>query len=231
MKIRIIFLLLLVGALTTESWGKKLRLPEAEPTTLISGSVTYLVKVEPLRQVGGADPITHLTRTDDPQWEGYLSDHYMVEASSSTIVSGSSFIVHYKPTTVSNQESLKPEQWGQWKSFTCGNVKDNDWFYGLYGKYLLIDQGCCPEPRDLEIIDLETKKVVHHDSYSRPVYIKKDVLIYWEDTKEKATPGNCPDYAHNLAGGPGGGIDEKVEFDFKSLRLRHTGEKRCSFRQ
>lgn len=204
----------------------------ASPTPIISGSVTYFFDSNVQEsQFHGADLGIFLKKAKDPEWSGIFYPRYFVEVANSKDVTGSAFRIFFRPRGSTIKDALDEGIRSKWRSIRLGKAEDNDWFAGVYGKYLLVDQGCCPEPRGLQIYDLETGADVFHDSYSSPVSISNGILTFWESTGERAKPETCPDFKKFSEYGGFPEMDELVEFDFKNLNLHHSGNKRCAPRQ
>jgi hypothetical protein len=76
-----------------------------------------------------------------------------------------------------------------------GETEGNNFFAGVYGNYLFIDQGTGPDLRILSVYDLNNKKLVLYTEYS-DAELKDGVLTYFKTLVPK--PGIvadilCPD--------------------------------------
>lgn len=105
------------------------------------------------------------------------------------------------------------------------------YFLALTDNFLILDSGTAPDPRGLTVYDLNSRKKVYTDTYSKPISTLKDVITYWNPTEEKATNENCPNLRQYLAGGLGAGIEALVSLDLSHLTKKELGEYRCSPRQ
>lgn len=106
-----------------------------------------------------------------------------------------------------------------------------NFFLGLQGDNLLIDQGTAPPPRRVIIVDLRTGEEVYDDMYNRPVTVEDESFTYWKPTDENPTDENCAELESWEANGLGAGIEEHVTLDLQTLTLDESGETRCSARQ
>jgi len=109
----------------------------------------------------------------------------------------------------------------------------NEWveyFAGLTGDFLILDNATGPGPSGLTIWDLKKRKKVYEGSWEGPVEIKDDSIIYWIETGE-AIDDNCPERAKWESHGLGAAIETKVILDLSDFRVSKTKETRCSPRQ
>ncbi|MBW2227617.1 MAG: hypothetical protein JRG99_09970, partial [Deltaproteobacteria bacterium] len=103
-------------------------------------------------------------------------------------------------------------------------------FAGVAGDFLILDSTTGPGPCGLIIWDLKKRKKVFEGSWSDPIEIKDDSIIYWTETGE-ATDDNCPERAKWESHGLGAAIETKVIFNLFDFSVSKTKETRCSPRQ
>ncbi|MFA9498680.1 MAG: hypothetical protein ACERKP_09005 [Deltaproteobacteria bacterium] len=156
----------------------------------------------------------------------YQSTRYFVVAKDLESRGGTDFLVKYKSTA---DEKLPC-------SYLFGNYDfeiKNEWaeyFAGLAGNFLILDSTTGPGPSGLIIWDLKKRKKVYEGSWSDPIEIKDDSIIYWTETGE-ATDDNCPERAKWESHGLGAAIETKVIFNLFDFSVSKTKETRCSPRQ
>ncbi len=127
------------------------------------------------------------------------------------------------------------------QNFSCEYVVEkgdfeikNEWAeytLALENNFLILDSGTGPDPRGLIIYDLNARKKVFEDTYSRPITIQNNTINYWTEAVEKATEVNCPELKEYEAGGLGAAIDAHVSLNLSNLIKKDLGERRCSSRQ
>ena len=110
-------------------------------------------------------------------------------------------------------------------------VGDAEYILALENNFLIIDSGTGPDPRSLIIYDLNTRKKIYNDSYSKPVDIKNNTVNYWTGTATPVTDQNCPESKQWKAEGLGAAIDSYVSLNLPTLIKTALGEYRCSPRQ
>lgn len=108
---------------------------------------------------------------------------------------------------------------------------DAEYILALENNFLITDSGTGPDPRELTIYDLNTRKKIYKDSYSQPIDIKDNAINYWTESSEKATEKNCPELKEWEAGGLGAAIDTHMSLNLTTLTKTELGEYRCSPRQ
>jgi hypothetical protein len=106
-----------------------------------------------------------------------------------------------------------------------------EYILALENNFLITDTGTGPDGRVLTIYDLNPRKEVFRDSYSKPVDIKDNVINYWTGTTTPVTLENCPDYKEWETDGLGAGIDAYVSLDMSTLTKKELGKYHCSPRQ
>jgi hypothetical protein len=141
--------------------------------------------------------------------------------------SGTDFLVKYK--TSNNQ--IMPCSYIVEK--TDFELKDQaaTYFLALTDDFLILDSGTAPDPRGLTVYNLNSRKKVYTDSYSKPISIQNDTMIYWSPIEEKVTNENCPEISQYLANGLSAGIEARVSLSLSNLIKKELGEYRCSPRQ
>lgn len=229
--------LILLWAGTNSAHAQKKLPPQLTPTNIVAGSVTYLSRPdssyspEISYSSKGFDETDRLVNPENHMWSGFLNERYLVETVVSPLYKGSDIVVHYLPPGIPVKEALDPGQWKKWDFFVIEGSKKCDWFGGVYEKYLFVIQECGPGPHSFEIYNLQTKKKIFIGDCVNNISIAGEILTYWFPTKEVGTEKNCPDYEKYSKNGLWPGMDEKVELNLKTLKIKNTGEKRCSARQ
>ncbi len=109
-------------------------------------------------------------------------------------------------------------------------VKENgsaQYFLVFTTNFLALDSSVDQDPRTLTIYNLNTKKQVYEDTYSKPITQEGDVLTYWTPTNTKATAQNCTQYKEYTSKYTGAFIESQVRLDLSTLTKKELGESRC----
>ena len=137
---------------------------------------------------------------------------------------GSDFLVkHLK----NGQAVPKCKEYGQsWADFVIVN-QNAEYFFGLKGKWLLLDSGTSPQ-RALVLWDLEDSKKVFGSRYasstSTPVSLTTKNLTFWQPMRDKATRALCPSYEYTLKSAE---VYRKVQLTLTKFTLRDLGPITC----
>lgn len=196
-------------------------------------SATY-EKLKPTddSSIQGSDPVTLYEKKGRLGWTAYVHAGYVIEVEADIESAGENIRVHYRPE---GRELVFPDDLDEiqdWVTFTLLNDHNNNWFYGVYGKYMFIDCGCCKGSRGLQVYDLSNRILVHNGNHCQAVRLVKGGLSFWRETGEEVTLENCPKVEeYKKAGWGGAAIEEKVFLDLRTMKLRKTGEKRCGIRE
>jgi len=102
-----------------------------------------------------------------------------------------------------------------------------EYFLAITDNFLILDQGTAPEPRQLVVYDLRSRKIVFNDSYAKPVEVAGDSITYWSKTTQKPTLQNCPDLSSYTENGLGAVIMSKVTVNLLSLDKKDLGLIKC----
>ena len=156
----------------------------------------------------------------------YESPKYFVVAKDRKEKGGTDFLVKYKSTAD--------------EKFFCTYLLENgdfeirnewaEYFAGLTGNFLVLDSTTGPGPSGLIIWDLKKQQKVYEGSWSSPMEIKDDSIVYWAETG-KATDDNCPERTRWASHGLGPAIETKVILRLSDFSVSRTQETRCSPRQ
>jgi hypothetical protein len=109
----------------------------------------------------------------------------------------------------------------------------NEWaeyYAGIKGDLLLLDNSTGPGPSGLTIWDLQKREKVFEGSWSDTEESSDSTLVYWLETGE-ATEINCPELKEWMSHGLGGAIETKVILNLSNFKITKTKETRCSSRQ
>jgi hypothetical protein len=172
--------------------------------------------------VPGSDPAIHVQAG---QQDCFLYKKYLVSTLNTTEQAGQHILVQLNegPRNGSNFNDQ-----GHWFRAIPNELGENQWFHGIYGHLLFIDDGCCPGPRGLEVYDLDAKKSLFSILCS-DASIKDGVLTFWIEEKAKASRKECPEDADWTNGPPA--IERRVELDLESFKQQKTSDTRCAWRQ
>lgn len=104
-----------------------------------------------------------------------------------------------------------------------------NFFYGLYGNYLFVDNGTGSQNRRVKVYDLTTGKKIIEDTYFDGEFeFDGKTLSFWaaatDKKKEKVCPGK---YQVWESGGNGTAVVEKIKIDIVSLKKTRTGKFEC----
>jgi hypothetical protein len=121
----------------------------------------------------------------------------------------------------------KCKKYGQsWADFVIVN-QNAEYFFGLKGKWLLLDSGTSPQ-RALVLWDLEDSKKVFGSRYasstSTPVSLTIKNLTFWQPMRDKATRALCPSYEYTLKSAE---VYRKVQLTLTEFTLKDLGQIMC----
>jgi len=156
----------------------------------------------------------------------YQSPRYFVVAKDLKGKGGTDFLVKYKSTA---DEKLPCRYLFGKNDFEIKN-EWAEYFAGLTGHFLILDSTTGPGPSGLTIWDLEKQQKVYEGSWSDPMEITDNSIVYWAETGE-ATDDNCPERARWESHGLGAAIETKVVLDLSDFSVSKTQETRCTPRQ
>ena len=105
------------------------------------------------------------------------------------------------------------------------------YFLAFEGDFLILDIGTAPDPRILSIYDLNSRKEVYTDYYSKPIVVENNTISYWNPIKEKVTEDNCPKLTEYTSMGLGAEIESHVLLSLNTFDKKELGEYRCRARQ
>jgi hypothetical protein len=109
-------------------------------------------------------------------------------------------------------------------SFTEGD----HWFEGIDGHFLLIDIGCCPGPRGLQIINLLSCDTILNVSYTKIInYNSLQTLTYYSPLRP-ATKADCPNYDRDIKNGFEPYLEEAHSFNLNTRESKALGKYRCA---
>ena len=156
----------------------------------------------------------------------YQSTRYFVVAKDLKGKGGTDFLVKYKSTA---DEKLPCRYLFGKNDFEIKN-EWAEYFAGLTSHFLILDSTTGPGPSGLTIWDLKKRKKVYEGSWSDPMEITDDSIVYWAETGE-ATVDNCPERARWESHGLGAAIETKVVLNLSDFSVSKTKQTRCSPRQ
>jgi hypothetical protein len=136
---------------------------------------------------------------------------------------GANNVVKYKTDV---NQNIPCEYTVEKNDFEFGNGAE--YFMGFDGKFLLTDSGTGPGCRGLAVYNLDTKKIIYHDSYCLPVTMDGDTISYWTPSKIKPDNTNCPDLSTYLHETGSAEIESHVSLNLNTLVKKDLGELRCS---
>ncbi len=150
------------------------RTTEAEKAGLIPGSENPLIK-------------------ECSNGTAYIYKQYEIHVEPSPELQGMNIFL-YSPE-VSGGNPCKLDRKTASHIISTGETEGNNFFGGIYGNYLFIDQGTGPDGRILSVYDLSNKKLILFTEYSDPD-LKDGVLTYYKTLVPD--PGvikniSCPD--------------------------------------
>lgn len=102
-----------------------------------------------------------------------------------------------------------------------------DYLLSFTNHFLIIDRGTAPEPRELIVYDLRSRRQVYTDRYASPWRVLNDTLTYWSPVEAKPTLATCPLLSQYTQDGLGAVIETHVELDLTTLTKKDLGESRC----
>ena len=109
---------------------------------------------------------------------------------------------------------------------------DANFYFGLAGDRIFIDQGTGPEPRGLLVHDLANGRIAYSGSYSTPVrLLDADRLELYREIDKPARLPDCPEQTEWTTGGLGIAWEERIIIDLRSAAESPTGDIRCAPRQ
>jgi len=125
--------------------------------------------------------------------KAYLYQEYEIHVEPSPELEGMNIFL-YSPE-MSQGNPCKVDRKNASHIIGTGETEGNNFFAGVYGNYLFIDQGTGPDLRILSVYDLSNKKLVLYNEYS-DAELKDGVLTYFKTLVPK--PGvvadiSCPD--------------------------------------
>jgi hypothetical protein len=152
------------------------------------------------------------------------SQNYFIISKSLTDSVGSDILVKNK---TSQTEILPCEYNVVTGDFEIKNV-EAEYFLAITGHFLVLDSGTAPDPRGLIVYDLNTRKKIYTDKYSKPFSVSDDTIMYWTPVATKVTNENCPKLSEYSSGGLGAEIEQQVTLDLTTLTKKNSGYFRCS---
>ena len=105
------------------------------------------------------------------------------------------------------------------------------YFIDLRGPNLIIDSGCCPGFRYLEIYNLDKSELLYESPYwaNEPVtWVDSSSISFWMVTNGEKKDCTAADEYEELGGSYG--FEERVIFYLDNKKLSPTGEIKCSYR-
>ena len=103
----------------------------------------------------------------------------------------------------------------------------SQYFFGIRGSLLFIDDGSGPDPRGLKVYDLNSRKKVFSGIYSRPIVITGDHSVrYWLERGD-ATEEDCPEYSEIKKHALFPYIEDEVTLNLSTKSMKRTGRQRC----
>src|SRR5260221_1127025 len=154
-----------------------------------------------------------------------IGSHLQCWASPDTCHESSKYIVveqgkeedamNYLVTSKSNQIGASCKNPPKNKDFEIEN-EGAECFLAIVDNLLILDPGTGPDPRDLSIWNLDSRKEVFSGSYSSPYEIHTGFMNYWLETGA-ANQKNCPKLKELAAGGLGAAIETKVRLNLANF--------------
>jgi len=105
---------------------------------------------------------------------------------------------------------------------------DANYFYGLFGEYLFVDNGTGADGRGLEIFNLKSKKSIYSTEYYDEAKLSEGkFLLYDKISETKGALKNCREAARWKKDGLGIGWVRQAKFDLLTLKEISVGAIRC----
>jgi len=112
------------------------------------------------------------------------------------------------------------------------NSSDNDYFYGVSGSLLFIDNGTSMESRGLEIYDLTSRKSIFNESYTGdPKFVGGRFVFFDSPSDRKGPLKTCREAAKWRRDGGGVAWVQGRKLDVQTLKLITVGALRCVYMQ
>lgn len=111
--------------------------------------------------------------------------------------------------------------------YTIKNA-DANYFAGLSGEYLLVDNGTGTDGRGLEVFNLQSKKSIYSTEYYDELEIQQGrFVIYHKFSETKGALKNCRQAAQWKKDGFGIGWGRQSKLDLQTLKETPLGAIRC----
>ena len=101
------------------------------------------------------------------------------------------------------------------------------YFLAFTDNFLALDSGTAPWPRGLIVLDLNSRKIVFTDKYSKPFSVKGDSITYLSETAQEPTVTNCPNLNDLRSKGLGAVLMNKVTVDLATLSKKSADSTAC----
>lgn len=148
-------------------------------------------------------------------------------------------------TVVTNIESDTPGEEILVKSepdANCNFVAETGWlidsgiasyYKGRWQNWLIIDRGTGTDNRDILLYDLVTHQQAYSDTYSDPIKISDNKLMYWKSSGTIATMENCDIYEKAQQLGLSLQLQQYVAIDLATtnLQVKSLNKTRCQMTQ
>lgn len=157
----------------------------------------------------------------------YIYTEYEIHVEPSPEQNGMNIFLYKPEVSVGNPCSLDRKNAAH--IIGTGETEGNNFFAGIYGSYLFIDQGTGADQRMLSIYDLKEKKLILFTEYSDPD-LKNGVLTYFKSIPpDPAVTINitCPNTSKWTEQGLTVLYEQKQTFDLKSETGRTLEKYRC----
>lgn len=177
------------------------------------------------------NPFHGVTRIKiDPLTYCYMSENHVlieVSADSDITFTGEDITLHSRSDTKSNP--CYPTASG----YRLPPADDNRYIVGMNDRYVLIDYGCCPGVRRLEIYELARKSHVWRGDYfgDEPMqWLSSSELLLWQEISGDRKDCALADEWEQKSG-LGFGFEAPFLLNLETSELERTGEAKCSARQ
>lgn len=153
--------------------------------------------------------------------------YYVVQKQKADSV-GTDILVKYKKSE--EEEVACSYKVGQ-GDYEIANGDGAQYLYAITNNFLITDNGTAPDPRGLVVFDLNKRKEIFTDQYSKPLNVDGTTVTYWATSKKTPTAENCPDLASYQSNGLTAAIETEVSVEISTLTKKDLGKERCAARQ
>jgi hypothetical protein len=182
-------------------------------------------RATPVAEASGVEAAAPAAEAD-PGVTCYTSDRYHVAGREGENGLGTDFLVRPLPPDEPPPCAYAPGS-DTWEI-------PNEWaeyFFALEGAFLVLDSGTGPDPRGLQVWDLDARQIAFGAAASDLWMPAPDTLAYWAEVSAPPDAASCPERAAYEARGLGAALEQEIRLALAGLVPRPTGAVRCSARQ